>query len=188
MLAVLANRWPYVLIRGICAIIFGIIAFAWPGITLFTLVVLFGIYVLVDGIFALVTAMTPAGRGSVGWLVLVGILGIAAGVVTFFYPMMTAVVLISLIGAWAVVKGIIEIVAAVQLRKEIRHEWLLALAGTFSVLFGLILWVRPAAGVLALIWVLGLYAILFGIVEIGLSLRLRSLKTHLPETGGAATA
>jgi uncharacterized membrane protein HdeD (DUF308 family) len=171
----LTKRWWLLLLRGIAAIAFGILAFIWPGVTLLTLVILYGAFALIDGILALAAAF--AGRGETvprWWLVLTGLLGIAVGLLTFFWPGITALVLILFIGVWAVVRGIMEIVAAIQLRREIEGEWFLILLGVLSVLFGLGVLVFPGAGALALIWVIAVYAVAIGIVEIMLALRLRA--------------
>ena len=174
MLHALAKSWWLVLLRGIAAILFGLFAFAWPGLTLITLVLLYGAYALVDGAFALAAAFTGAAKPvPTWWLVLVGLFGIAAGLVTFLWPGITALVLIVFIGAWAIAHGIFEIVGAIKLRKEIDDEWLLIAAGALSVIFGLVVLVAPGAGALGLIWAIGSYAIVFGILLVGLSLRLR---------------
>src|SRR5262245_38616415 len=174
MLHALAKNWWLVLLQGIAAIVFGVLAFIWPGVTLFALVLLYGAFALADGVFALGAAMT--GRDSsvpAWWLVLTGLLGIAAAAVAFFWPGLTALVLVMLIGAWAVVRGILAIVGAIQLRKEIEDEWFLILMGLLSVLFGLALLVMPGAGALGLISAIAAYAVAFGILTIGFSLRLR---------------
>ena len=174
MLHALAKSWWLVLLRGIAGILFGLLAFAWPGLTLVTLVLLYGAYALVDGAFALAAAFTGAAKPApTWWLIIVGLLGIAAGAVTIFWPGVTALVLILLIGGWAIAHGIFEIIGAIQLRKEIDNEWWLILAGALSVIFGLMVLVAPGAGALALIWVIGAYSIVFGAMLVGLSLRLR---------------
>jgi uncharacterized membrane protein HdeD (DUF308 family) len=174
MLDSLAKNWWLVLLRGLAGITFGVLAFAWPGLTLLVLVTLWGAYALADGVCALGAAI--GGRGGVvprWWLVVAGLLGIGAGLVAFFSPGMTALALITLIGAWAVVRGIVEIVGAVQLRKEIDNEWWLVASGALSVLFGLMVLAAPGEGALALLWVIGAYAVVFGVMLVGLSLRLR---------------
>ena len=174
MLHALAKSWWVLLLRGIAAIIFGVLAFAWPGLTLVTLVLLYGAFALVDGVLSLVAAVTGGAKAiSTWWLIVVGLLGIAAGVVTFLWPGITAVLLVMFIGAWALVHGIFEIIGAIQLRKEIDNERWLILAGALSVVFGLFVLMAPGAGALALIWVIGAYSIVFGIMLVGLSLRLR---------------
>jgi uncharacterized membrane protein HdeD (DUF308 family) len=170
----LAKNWWLVLLRGIAAIVFGIFAFQGPGLTLLVLVTLWGAYALVDGVLALMAAI--AGGGGVvprWWLVVAGLAGIAAGIVTFFSPGMTALVLITVIGVWAVVRGLFEIVGAIQLRKEIDNEWFLIASGMFSVIFGVMVLAAPGAGALALVWVIGAYAVVFGVMLVALSLRLR---------------
>jgi uncharacterized membrane protein HdeD (DUF308 family) len=169
----LAKRWWLILLRGVVAILFGILAFAWPGLTLLTLVLLYGAFALADGVIALATAVTGRGSAPTWWLVLVGIFGIAAGIVSFMFPGMTALILILLIGAWAIAHGIVEIAAAIQLRKEISNDWLLVLAGVLSVAFGFLVIAVPAAGALGLVWAIGAYSILFGVLLIGFSLQIR---------------
>jgi uncharacterized membrane protein HdeD (DUF308 family) len=169
-----ARHWWLVLLRGIAAIVFGVLAFAWPGMTLLTLIILYGAYALVDGVLSLAAAMADRG-GAVPrwWLAVAGLLGIAAGLLTFFWPGVTALVLITFVGVWALVRGVFEIVDAIRLRKQIDNEWLLILAGILSVLFGLAVLVAPGAGALALVWLIGAYAIVFGILMVALSFRLR---------------
>jgi len=174
MLHALAKAWWLVLLRGIAGIVFGVLAFMWPGLTLITLVLFYGAYALVDGVLALIAAFTGGTKPvPTWWLVVVGLLGIVAGLVTFLYPGITALVLIFFIGGWSIAHGVFEIVGAIKLRKEIDNEWWLILAGALSVIFGLIVLVAPGAGALALIWVIAAYSIVFGVLLVGLSLRLR---------------
>jgi uncharacterized membrane protein HdeD (DUF308 family) len=174
MLHALAKSWWLVLLRGIAGILFGVLAFAWPGLTLLTLVLLYGAYALADGVIALAAAFTGRARPvPTWWLVVVGLAGIAAGIVTFLWPGITALVLILFIGIWAIVHGIFEIAGAIQLRHEIENEWMLILAGALSVLFGLVVLIMPGAGALGLIWAIGAYSIVFGALLVGFSLRLR---------------
>jgi uncharacterized membrane protein HdeD (DUF308 family) len=170
----LARNWWLLALRGLAGVLFGILAFIWPGITLFVLVCLFGAFALVNGILSLVLAWNaPRGYPRFGALILGGILSIAAGVIAFFLPGITALGLLIMIAAWAIVIGIIEIVAAVQLRKVITNEWLLILAGIASVAFGVVLLLYPRAGALVLVWWLGAYALVFGILLMILAFRLR---------------
>jgi uncharacterized membrane protein HdeD (DUF308 family) len=163
-----------VLLRGIAAIVFGVLAFVWPGLTLFTLIILYGAYALIDGVIALIAAFSGGAKPApTWWLIVAGIAGIAAGIATFVWPGITALVLIVFIGVWSIVRGIFEIVGAIKLRKEIDNEWWLILAGALSVVFGALVLIMPGAGALALIWVIGAYAIVFGILLVGLSFRLR---------------
>lgn len=165
----LGRRWWILLARGIVAIVFGLLAFAWPGLTIIILTTLFAVYALVDGVFALVVGIHAR------WWVLavVGILGILAGLFAFFYPGLTALTLLLIIAAWAVVRGVIEIAAAIQLRKVIANEWALILGGVFSVVFGIILFARPAVGALAVVWIIGAYALVIGIFLVMLSFRVK---------------
>jgi uncharacterized membrane protein HdeD (DUF308 family) len=182
MLRDLGRNWGWVALRGVVAVLFGIFAFVWPGKTLAAVVLVFGAFALADGILSLIAAFKVRDQGKPFWsLVIVGLLGIAAGAATFFWPGMTALVLITFIGAWALVMGIFEIVAAIRLRKEIEGEWLLGLSGLLSVLFGLFVLFQPGAGALALIWVIGGYALFFGVLLIVLAFK---LKGH----GGRAAA
>ena len=164
MLHALAKSWWLLLLRGIASIIFGVLAFIWPGLTLVTLVLLYGAFALVDGVLSLIAAFTGSAKPvPTWWLVVVGMLGIAAGIVTFLWPGITAILLILFIGAWALVHGIFEIIGAIQLRKEIDNEWMLILGGVLSVLFGAIVLIAPGAGALGLIWAIAAYSIVFGI-------------------------
>lgn len=180
MLAALTRHWWVFLVRGVLAILFGLGAFFWPGITLGALVILFGAFAFADGFFTLVAAIRGRNEIDRWWLYLLEALaGIGVGVMTFFWPGITAVVLLVFIAAWAIVTGIFEIAAAIRLRKEIEGEWALALSGALSVLFGLILMARPGAGVLAVVWIIGAYAVVFGIAMVVLSFKLRGLSKDL---------
>ncbi len=174
----LAKNWWALLLRGIAAIVFGVLAFAWPGITIVSLVILYGAYALVDGVFSIIAAIsggTPAPRW---WLAIVGIVGVLAGLVAFAMPGVVALYLLLFIGAWAIVSGIFEIVGAVRLRKEIDNEWMLILHGVLTVLFGIVLIAMPGTGALALIWVIGAYAIAAGIIMVVLAFRLKGHAQH----------
>jgi uncharacterized membrane protein HdeD (DUF308 family) len=173
MLHELAKNWWLILLRGICAIIFGVLTFVWPGVTLVTLVLLYGAFALADGIFALGAAIAGRTPEPRWWLALVGLIGIAAGIVTLLWPGMTAVILLFFIAAWAIASGVMQIVGAIRLRKEISDEWLLIASGVLSVLFGLVLLARPGLGALSMIFVIGAFAIAYGILEVMFSLRLR---------------
>jgi uncharacterized membrane protein HdeD (DUF308 family) len=177
MLHGLARYWWLILLRGIAAIIFGVLAFIWPGITLVTLVLFWGAFALVDGILALAHAIMGGNVGSRWWLALIGVLGIIVGLLTFLMPGVTALVLLVFIATWAIVLGVFQIVGAIRLRKEIDNEWTLGLGGVISVLFGVILLVAPGAGVIALIWVIGSFAIVFGILLVMAALKLKNHQT-----------
>ncbi len=174
-LETVASRWWAVLARGIAAILFGIVAFSIPGISLLALILIWGCYAAIDGVFALVVAARGApGKTSWGWLLVEGIVGVGAGLVTFIWPAMTALVLLMVIGVWAVVTGVLEVMAAVALRKQLRGEWMLALGGTLSIAFGMLVLLSPGAGALALLgWIAG-YSIVSGALLVGVGLRLRS--------------
>jgi uncharacterized membrane protein HdeD (DUF308 family) len=178
MLEYLSRYWWTLAIRGAIAVGFGLVALIWPDITLRILVWLFGFYAVVDGLLALAVLIVGGRRvsGRRGWLIVEGIVGIAAGVFTFLWPDITALVLLYLIAAWAVVTGLLEIAAAIILRRELRGEWLLALAGVLSLAFGILLAARPGQGAIAIVSVIGVFAILFGVVLLVLGVRLRRLR------------
>src|SRR6202022_862993 len=156
MLHLLARYWWVLALRGVLAVLFGLFAFFVPGITLLSLVLLFGAYVLLDGIFDLVAA---ARSPSHHWaLVLEGIVGIIAGILTFMWPGITAMILLYLIAFWAIFTGVLEIVAGLRLRKVITNELLLILMGVFSLLFGFLILIFPGAGALAIAMWIGAYA------------------------------
>lgn len=173
----LTRSWWLLLLRGIASILFGVGAFVWPGLTVLALTLLYGAFAMADGILSLGVALT--GRGSKAmptwWLVLIGLLGIAAGLVAFLWPGLTAFALVIMIGAWAVTIGVLEIIGAIRLRHEIEDEWLLIAAGILSVLFGLALLLKPGAGALALVWAIGAFAVLAGILLVAFALRLKSI-------------
>jgi uncharacterized membrane protein HdeD (DUF308 family) len=174
MLRTLADKWWVLLINGLCAIAFGVLAYAWPGVTVLVLVTLFGVFCIFDGVTALIAAGARDGdRRSWGQLLVIGIVSILAGVAALAWPGLTAVALLFVIAAWAIVRGVFEIVAAVRLRRFIDNEWLLGLAGVVSVLFGVALIVAPGAGVMALIWLIAAYAIVHGVLLVMLAFKLR---------------
>jgi len=173
MMHTLARYWWLFLLRGIAAIIFGVLAFIWPGITLVTLILFWGAFVMVDGVLALAHAIMGGNMGSRWWLALIGVLGLVVGLLTFMAPGVTALVLLWFIAAWAIVLGVFQVIGAIRLRKEIDNEWTLVLGGVLSVLFGVILLVAPGAGAVGLIWVIAAYAIVFGVLLVALSLRLK---------------
>ena len=176
VLPVLSRNWWALALRGLAAIVFGILAFVWPGITLWALILLFGAYMLVDGVFAIVAAVRVAGEAARWWLLLVeGILGVLAGIVAFVWPGLTALALLYFVAAWAIVTGIFEIVGAIRLRLEIEGEWALILGGALSVLFGVLLVVvGPGVGLLSLVWLIGVYAVAFGVLLLILAFRVRN--------------
>ena len=174
-LTFLERNWWFLLIRGIAAIIFGIAAFAWPGMSIALLVMVFGAYVLVDGVMGVIDSIRYRDRLSNWWLwLLEGVLGVAVGLLTLLMPGVTAYLLVIFIAAWSIIGGILRIVAAINLRKEIEIEWFLALGGAVSVLFGVLLMVVPAAGSLSLGWLIGMWAVLLGALFVMLAFRLRA--------------
>lgn len=175
MFDLMTRHWWVLAVRGAFAILFGIVAWVWPGITVWALVLLFGVYAFVDGVFALAAAFRGARGQPRGLLVVSGIAGILLGIVAMVWPGVTAFVLLMLIAAWAVATGVLEIVAAIALRKELRGEWAYALTGAISIGFGILLFVWPASGAVAIVWLIGLFSIIFGAVMIGAAFRLRKL-------------
>jgi len=172
----LSRNWGWIVLRGVTAVLFGLLAIAWPAMTLTVLVLLWGAYALVDGVFALMTAFKVKVDGKPMWpLVVLGLFGIAAGVLTFLWPGITAIALLALIATWAIVTGVLEIVAAVRLRKLIANEWMMGLAGALSVVFGVLMVWKPQAGALAVILLIAWYAILFGVILTMLGFRLKGL-------------
>jgi uncharacterized membrane protein HdeD (DUF308 family) len=171
----LTRNWWVVLLRGLAGIAFGIITFVAPAISLAVLVLLWGAYAFADGVLALVSAIRRAGENR-WWLLLIeGLFGIGAGILTLIWPGITAIVLLYLIAAWALVTGVLEIAAAIRLRKVLTNEWLLALAGIASLVFGVVLVLFPRAGALAVVLWIGAYAFVFGVLLVALAFRLRSL-------------
>lgn len=179
----LSRNWWAVLLRGLAGILFGIVTFIAPGISLAALVLAFGLYAIVDGIFTIVSAIRNRGTSSRWWvLFLEGVAGVVAGVLTLFWPGITAFVLLYVIAAWALVTGVLEIIAAIRLRKAITGEWLLALSGVASVVFGILLVLFPGAGALAVVLWIGAYALVFGALLVALAIRLRSIgRTGTPQ-------
>jgi uncharacterized membrane protein HdeD (DUF308 family) len=176
----LTRNWWVFLLRGIMGIVFGLITFFQPGISLAALVLLFGAYAFADGIFAILSAMRRRPGSEPWWLLLLeGVAGIAAGVMTLLWPGVTAIVLLYLIAAWAVVTGVFEIAAAIRLRKVITDEWLLVLSGVASIGLGVLLMLLPGPGALVLVLWIGAGAFVSGVMFVVLSLRLRSWgRTH----------
>jgi uncharacterized membrane protein HdeD (DUF308 family) len=170
----LQDNWGWIVVRGVAGIVFGLLAFVWPAVTLAVLVLLWGAYAFTDGVLALIAAFRVRDRGKPFWALLIdGMLGIFAGLLTFFWPGMTALALLAFIAAWATVMGIFQIVAAIRLRKAIEGEWLLALSGLLSVFFGALMLWNPGAGALAVVWMIASYAIVFGVLLIALGFRLK---------------
>jgi uncharacterized membrane protein HdeD (DUF308 family) len=174
MLGPLARNWWLILLRGICAVIFGVLTFVWPGVTLLTLILLYGAYAFIDGVLSIWAAVTSGETAPRWWLLVVGALGVAAGLITLVMPGVTALVLLFFIAFWAIATGAMQIVGAIRLRKEIDNEWMLVAGGVLSVLFGFILLVQPGAGALGLLFVIGAFALIEGGILIAFALRLRT--------------
>src|SRR3954467_2887334 len=162
MIDALSRNWGWVALRGVGAILFGILAMTRPGISLASLVLLFGAYAFMDGTFMVVSAIANKQGSRRGVMMFGGVLGIVAGALTFIWPGITAMILLAIIAAWAIITGVTEIVVAIRLRKEIAGEWALIAAGIIAVAFGMFLFTRPVAGALAVIFVIGFYALVSG--------------------------
>jgi uncharacterized membrane protein HdeD (DUF308 family) len=177
MLEKISRNWWMFALRGVAAIIFGVVAFAQPGQALQALVLVFGAYALADGIFAMSAGIAAYPIFDRWWAMLLeGLAGVVIGMLTFFWPNITALVLVYFLAVWALITGVFEIVAAIQLRRVITGEWMLVLGGLLSILFGVLLFVFPGAGALSVVWVIGVYALVFGISEIIFAFRLQSLR------------
>ena len=173
-LPVETGHWWALALRGVIAILFGLAALLRPGIALEALILLFGAYVLVDGVFSIVGVFGGTRAGTPRWLLLLeGVVSILAGLIAFIFPGLTALALLYLIAAWAIITGGVQIGTAIRLRREIQGEWALILGGIASVLFGLILAVLPAVGILSLVWLIGAYAVAFGVLLLITAFRVR---------------
>ena len=171
----LSQHWWVVLLRGVLAILFGLMAWKWPGETLAILVLIWGAYALIDGIIEVIAGV----RGKWGSLVVLGLLGIAAGIVTFVWPGITAITLIWVFAFWAIVAGILQVSAAIRLRKEIQGEWLWIVSGVCTTLLGVLLLLYPGAGAMSVTWLIGLLAIAWGILLVMLAFKLKGLGARL---------
>lgn len=186
MVEALKHGWWLLVLRGVCALLFGVLTFAWPGLSLLTLVSFFGAYALVNGIFTLMIGLRASkGAGGAGVLVWLGLLGVVAGILTFFYPGVTALTLLWLIAFWAILTGFLEITAAIRLRRVVSNEWLMILGGALSVIFGVLVLAMPGAGALSVLWLIGAYAVAYGVMMLALAFRIRGLASRV---GGAAPA
>ena len=182
----LARNWWAFVLRGIVAILFGIVAITRPGMTLEALVFVFAIWALIDGVLALIHSVGAAQAGEPWWpLVLGGLLSVAVGLVALRWPGITALALLLLIAYWSILRGILEIAAAVRLRHEIQGEGWLILGGIASVVFGGLLIMHPESGILAVVWLLGIYALIFGVALLMLGFRLNSHAGELPAAAPA---
>ena len=188
MLQVLARNWWMVALRGVAAIIFGILALIWPDIAVSVLVAFFGAYALVDGIFAIVAAFQGEHRDR-WWHVAEGVLGIAVGIIAWVYPGLTAVTLLYFFAAWAIVTGVVEVIAGIRLRRQITNEWLLILTGVLSVIVGILFFLSPIEALVTVARVIGIYAIILGVLLLAFAWRLRGMRDDAGRTDrGAAPA
>ena len=180
LLSSLADNWWLLLLRGIAAIAFGVLAFFWPGLTLITLTWLWGAYAVSDGIIAISAAFNAAGGDAAPrwWLGLSGVVSIIAGGIAFYYTGMTTLVLLMFIASWAIIIGAVQIWGAIALRKVLQHEWLLILSGVVSIAFGVILFAQTGTGALAVVWTIAWYAIIFGGLYVALAFRLKQYKRN----------
>ncbi|RZL94685.1 MAG: HdeD family acid-resistance protein [Variovorax sp.] len=177
MFGQLRDNWGWVALRGVVAILFGVLAFAWPGATLLTLAIFWGAYVLADGVFAIIAGFRIRDGAKPVWpLVLIGLVGIVAGIATFVWPGLTAFLLLMVIAAWAIFMGVFQIVTAIRIRKEIDNEWMLILSGALSLVFGIAMVLMPGLGALAVVWTIATYAIVFGVLLLVLAFKLKGLK------------
>jgi uncharacterized membrane protein HdeD (DUF308 family) len=168
------KNWWLLLIRGICSILFGILAITLPHITLWVLITMFGVYVLFDSAAALMVGLSGRLNGGIWWgMVLLGVLGTIAGITALTWPGETVVILLMVIAFWAIMRGLTEIIAAIALRKHIEDEWVLIIGGLMSILFGALMLVHPAAGALAVILLIGAFSLAAGMTQISLAFRLR---------------
>jgi uncharacterized membrane protein HdeD (DUF308 family) len=193
MLALMAKNWWVIALRGVAAIAFGILTIVWPTLSLLGIVYLFGAYALVDGISSILAAVRgePATRGHGLLIAIIGFAGVIAGLIAFVNPSLTVITLLYVIGAWAIVVGVTQVVAAYRLRKEIEGEWLLAIGGVASVAFGALILIAPGAGVLSLLALIATFAIIFGASLLALAWRLRKMHTEMGtgrQTTGASAA
>lgn len=180
MHGILSQRWWVLLLRGICAIVAGIMSIAWPGITLLALVTLFGIFAIVDGVAGITLGIRGEADGTMWWtMIILGIVSAAAGIMAFAWPQMTALVLLAIVAYSAMIRGVFEIIAAIRLRKEIDDEWVLGLSGLLSVVFGILLLVAPLEGLLAIALLIGAYMFALGVMAVALSMRLRRIQHKL---------
>ena len=190
MLGLVTRDWWVFAVRGIAALVFGALAFIWPESTLTVIVYLFGAYVLVDGIALLVALVRgePVARRHAWAVGIMGALGVVVGVVTFVWPGLTALSLLYLVAIWAIAMGTFQVVAAIALRKELDNELWMAIGGFVSIVFGALLVASPGVGLLSLVWLVGIWSVVFGVSSLGLAYRLHEIGAALPKRATAAAA
>lgn len=175
----LRNIWGWVVARGALSVLFGVLAFVWPALSLLFLVLLFGVHALTDGVTTLVAGLRVRSADKPLWpFIVMGVLGIVTGLIAIVQPMVAAAALLTVIAVWAIVTGVLQIVAAVRLRQQIEREWMLGISGALSIVFGLFLLANPAAGALSLLWLIAGFSIAFGVLVMLLGWRLRALPEH----------
>ena len=179
MLEAMTRNWGAIAFRGVLALLLGIVAIVWPGPTVGVLVILLGVFALVEGVANIVAGL----RGREGWAIFEGVISVIAGIVFIVWPGITALVLLYLVAAWAIITGITRIVAAIRLRRVLQNEWLLVGSGVASVIFGVIAAVFPGAGITAIIWLLGAWLIVLGVLLVALAVQLRKLAHGLSSAG-----
>ena len=174
MKELLARSWWMLALQGLVALLFGVLAVLWPGLTLLWLMALFAAYAIISGGAALYGAVKNRTMDRGWWLILLlGLVSVAAGVLAIFYPGLTALALVLLMGANALITGVLQIAVAIRLRKMVGNEWLLVLTGVASIVFGVVVLVFPGAGALALVWLISFYAVLSGILLLSLAFRVK---------------
>ena len=187
MKELLARSWWMLALEGLVALVFGVLALLWPGLTLLWLVALFAFYAVISGAAAIYGATRNRAHDKGWWLFLLfGLVSVAAGVLAVFYPGITALALVLLIGANALITGVLEIALAIRLRKSVTNEWLMVLAGVVSVAFGIFVLAFPGAGALALVWLISLYAVVSGVLLLSLAFRVRTWRSDEGEVGRLA--
>ncbi len=172
----LSRKWWLLLLRGVFAILFALLTWVWPGASLAALMLVFGIYVLADGVLGIWSAIAGRRENRHWWVLLLwGLVSAVVGVLTFLMPGVTGLVMLMYIAAWAIITGLLQLVAAIRLRKEIQGEWLMGLSGLLSIVFGGLLVAKPGAGMLAVAWLIATYAFLLGLLLVMLAFKVRKL-------------
>jgi uncharacterized membrane protein HdeD (DUF308 family) len=171
----MSEHWWVVLLRGILAILFGVLAFAWPGLTALILVTIWGVYALFDGVFGIIAGI----KGKWTSLVLLGVLSIAAGLVAILRPGLAAISLLWVLAIWIIVAGSMQIAAAIRLRKEVQGEWMWIASGLLMVVLGLLFFFRPGEGILSVTWLIATLAVVWGVLLVMLSFKLKGLKGRM---------
>jgi uncharacterized membrane protein HdeD (DUF308 family) len=187
--AMVSRIWWAIVLRGVLAVLFGVVALFYTGQTLLALIYVFGAYAVLDGLLALVAAVRAGeAHRRWGWLVFAGLVGVAAGIVSFVWPGLTALAVVFIVAAWAIIGGVAEIAFALSWPDTLAHPWLAALAGAVSVVYGVLLAVWPRSGAVALTWLLGLYAIAYGVTLLYYAYRLQALRRDVRSAVGRASS